>query len=203
MATFDIEPTDEILPTQSGLALLGLLLSKTNLTEKLNQLPTETGVKPEIPHSDIAKSYMGLLVQGKSNFDHIEAFRGDPFFKKSLDMEEVPSSSTLRQRLDKAEDKWKDVVLEESARLIKKSGMEITPCFDNYLSVDVDVCPFYNSDTKKEGVSHTYKVVDGYAPIFAYLGKEGYGINTELREGKAHCQKGTPKHLLGFANPYY
>lgn len=195
VAIFDIEVTDEIIPTQSGLALLGLLLSKTNLTKKLNQLPTDTGVEPEIPHSAIAKSYIGLLVQGKSDFDHIEAFRSDPFFKKCLNIDKVPSSSTLRQRLDKAEGKWKDLILEESARLIKRSGLEITPCRDNYLPVDVDVCPFDNSDTKKEGVSHTYKGVDGYAPIFAYLGEEGYGINVELREGKTHCQKNTPQFL--------
>jgi len=195
MAIFDIEVTDEIIPTQSGLALLGLLLSKTKLTERLNQLPTETGADPEIPHSDIAKSYLGLLVQGKTEFDHIEAYRDDPFFKKCLHLEKVPSSSRLRQRLDEADETWEDTVLEESARLIETSGMKITPCKDIYLPVDVDVCPFDNSDSDKEGVSRTYKGVDGFAPVFAYLGKEGYGINTELREGKTHCQKGTPQFL--------
>lgn len=195
MAIFDIEVTDEIIPTQSGLALLGLLVSKTKLSERLDQLPTESGHVPEIPHSDIAKSYLGLLVQGKTEFDYIEAYREDPFFKKCLGLDKVPSSSTLRQRLDKADKKWKRIVLEESARLINISGMDITPCKGNYLPVDVDVCPFDNSDSDKEGVSHTYKGMDGYAPIFAYLGEEGYGINTELREGKAHCQKDTPKFL--------
>nr|WP_230986832.1 hypothetical protein [Cohnella fermenti] len=49
-----------------------------------------------------------------------------------------------------------------------------------------------NSGTKKEGVSYTYKGMDGFAPMFAYLGQEGYGVNTELREGSQHCQNGTP-----------
>lgn len=55
--------------------------------------------------------------------------------------------------------------------------------------------PFDNSKTKKEGVSRTYKGYDGYSPIFAYLGQEGYAINTQLREGKHHCQKGTKEFL--------
>jgi hypothetical protein len=38
-------------------------------------------------------------------------------------------------------------------------------------------------------------MVDGYAPIFSYLGAEGYLVNAELREGKQHCQNGTPKYL--------
>ncbi|MBS3787874.1 hypothetical protein KGY79_06725 [Candidatus Bipolaricaulota bacterium] len=87
MAKFKIETTDEIIPTQSGLALLGLLISKTKLSQRLDQLPTETGVAPEIPNSAIAKSYLGLLVQGKTEFDHIEAYRDDPFFKKCLEIE--------------------------------------------------------------------------------------------------------------------
>jgi len=57
------------------------------------------------------------------------------------------------------------------------------------------VCPFENSNSKKEGVSRTYKGHDGYVPIFAYLGLEGYCVNTELRPGKQHCQKGTPEFL--------
>lgn len=39
-------------------------------------------------------------------------------------------------------------------------------------------------------------------PIFSYIGKEGYGVNVELREGKQHCQKDTAKFLkqtLGYA----
>nr|PID40555.1 MAG: hypothetical protein CR984_02570 [Pseudomonadota bacterium]PIE67761.1 MAG: hypothetical protein CSA23_02330 [Deltaproteobacteria bacterium] len=43
--------------------------------------------------------------------------------------------------------------------------------------------------------SRTYKGVDGFAPIFAYLGTEGYLVNLEFREGKQHCQKNTPQFI--------
>ena len=36
---------------------------------------------------------------------------------------------------------------------------------------------------------------DGYAPIFSYLGCEGYLLNVQLREGSQHCQKNTPAFL--------
>ena len=38
-----------------------------------------------------------------------------------------------------------------------------------------------NSNSNKEGVSRTYKGFDGYAPMMAYIGTEGYAINFELR----------------------
>ena len=63
------------------------------------------------------------------------------------------------------------------------------------MPVDIDVTPFDNSKSCKEGVSRTYKGFDGYAPIMAYMGVEGFLVNTELREGKQHSQQGTPEFL--------
>jgi len=47
----------------------------------------------------------------------------------------------------------------------------------------------------KKGVSRTYKGHDGYAPIFSYIGVEGYMLDQELRPGSQHCQKDTPEYL--------
>lgn len=63
------------------------------------------------------------------------------------------------------------------------------------IPLDIDVSPFNNSNTKKEGVSRTYKGCDGFAPIFAYLGNEGYLVNLELRKGSQHCQENTPQFI--------
>jgi len=47
-----------------------------------------------------------------------------------------------------------------------------------------------NSQTHKEGVSYTYKGYDGYAPIAAYLGQEGWCLGCELRPGSQHANNG-------------
>jgi hypothetical protein len=64
-----------------------------------------------------------------------------------------------------------------------------------YFPLDIDTSPMDNSKTKKEGVSFTYKGFQGYHPLFAYVGKEGYMIDNELRPGSQHCQEGTPEFL--------
>ncbi len=43
-----------------------------------------------------------LLAQGQPDYDHIEAFGHDPFFALALNLDHVPSSPTLCQRLDQA-----------------------------------------------------------------------------------------------------
>src|SRR5690606_30212088 len=151
-------------------------------------------------HGDVMKSYLGLLCQGKSDFDHIEPFRHDDVFKISMQLRDVPSSPTLRQRLDMAAGSanWDEILLEESAALLRKIKAPITGIQAGdkcYAPLDIDVSPFDNSGTKKEGVSRTYKGVDGYAPNFAYVGREGYGVHVELREGSTHVQKGTAEFL--------
>ena len=71
----------------------------------------------------------------------------------------------------------------------------LEPLYTGHIPLDADVTPMDNSGSKKEGVSRTYKGHDGYAPMPAYLGQEGYCLEFELREGKQHCQKDTPALL--------
>ena len=194
---FEFEQSDETLTTHSGLALIGLLLSKTNLGAALNSTTIPDNLTPEISHADVIFSYIGLLCQGKSDFDHIEPFREDPFFGTAMMLDSaVPANSTLRLRIEKgALLGWKKIVMQATLELLKNNEAPITSSLRDLVPLDLDVSPFDNSDTKKEGVSYTYKGVDGYAPIFAYLGEEGYGIHVELREGKEHSQNNTPSFL--------
>ncbi len=86
-------------------------------------------------------------------------------------------------------------ILAEDIRMLRENGIVPEKLPNGYVPVDIDVTPFDNSKTKKQGVSRTYKGYDGYAPIMAYIGTEGYLANCELREGKQHCQKHTPEFL--------
>ncbi|WLR41464.1 IS1380 family transposase [Bacillus carboniphilus] len=203
---FILEDSDETLSTHSGLGLIGLLLSKTKVCQRFSDIKIpQIQSAPSINNGNIIKAYIGLLSQSKNDFDPIEPFRNDPFFMRALDMEKVPSSSTLRQRLNQIakEDGWKNIILEESVQLLKQFDSPVTPTMlkdENgeekaFVPLDMDVSPFDNSNTKKEGVSRTYKGCDGYAPNFSYLGQEGYIVNVELREGKTHVQKGTDHFL--------
>jgi hypothetical protein len=192
---FIISTTDEVLLTQSGLALVGALLQQTKLRQRIDALDVEGCPRPEVKHGDVVAATIGLLCLGKSDFNDIEAFRDDPFFRLSLGLRQIPSEATLRQRLDAMRDACGAILREESAMLVRKLARKPTPCHGEWVALDVDVSPFDNSNTKKEGVSWTYKEVAGYAPIFAYLGEEGYEVHCQLREGKQHCQDGTPQFL--------
>ena len=57
-------------------------------------------------------------------------------------------------------------------------------------------CPELDSGTQKEGVSRIYNGQDGYAPMAAYLGREGWCLELELRAGKQH----SPSEFIPFLN---
>jgi len=195
---FIIKEGDEHLTSHSGLALIGALLNRTELGARLDAVMLPGCREPKIPHGDIVKSMVGLLCMGKPDYDAIEAFREVPFFRYSLGLGQCPASPTLRQRLDVVNGAFDRIVKEESARLIRNTAAEIGTVSTRkgeLAALDIDVSPFDNSKTKKEGVSRTYKGVDGYAPIFAYLGREGYQVNVEFREGSQHSQKDAPAFL--------
>lgn len=92
--------------------------------------------------------------------------------------------STLRKDIQQA-----------NVDMLREMHIEPTALDNGFVPVDIDVTPFDNSKSNKEGVSRTYKGFDGYAPIMAYIGTEGYLVNLELRIGKQHCQKEIPDFL--------
>ena len=192
---FEITTIEETLVTHSGLALVGALLGRTGIAKRANAMALPAKPRPGTKHSDILLAMIGLLCVGKSDFADIEAFREDEFFRRTLGLDQVPSEPTLRQRLAELGDAPLEFLLEESADMVARHAPKLTPCHKDWVALDADVSPFDNSNTKKEGVGCTYKMVDGYAPIFAYLGGEGYLTNLELRVGTQHCQQGTPDFL--------
>jgi hypothetical protein len=194
---FKLIESNQLIITPTGLAIVGLLINNnTELSERVSTFTIPKILQsPDISNSDVFKSYLGLLSMGKSDFEAIEEYRENEFFKESLGVKKVPSCSTLRQRLDIIGESLNTIILEENIRLLCNSEVELTYTYKDYIAVDIDVSPFDNSNTKKEGVTRTYKGFDGYAPIFSYIGEEGYCLNMEFRIGKTHCQKGTPEYL--------
>ena len=195
---FVIREGDEHLTSHSGLALIGALMHRIELGACINAVTLFGCREPKISHGDIMESMIGLLCLGKPDYDAIETFRDVPFFRYSLGIEQCPSSPTLRQRLDVVKGAFDRIVKEASVCLIRGTALGIgtvTTRRGELAALDIDVSPFDNSKTKKEGVSRKYKGVDGYTLIFAFLGREGYEVNVELREGKQHSQKDTPAFL--------
>jgi len=192
---FIITTTDEHLTSHSGLALIGTLIENSGLRNGLRAVlpPKKSGA---ISSDDAVISMLGLLSLAKPDFAAVEQFRDDTYFRRCLGLKAIPSEETLRQRMDEIAKDAKDIraaLLAATVRLLHSHKPKLAPCFKEYLPIDGDVSPFDNSGTKKEGVGFTYKKLDGYAPMFAYLC--GYLLNAELREGKQHCQKGTPDFL--------
>jgi hypothetical protein len=189
--------TSEKLISASGLAIVGLILKNTRLKQRLNDSKLKNNAMPQIKNGDAISAYIGLLCQGKNGFDAIGEMNADPeFYKLALDLDAIPSSETLRQRMDLAGESWRSIILEENIRMLIALAATFTPCFGmKYIPLDIDVSPFDNSNTKKQGIGWTYKGFEGYAPIFAYLGDEGYLVNLELRHGSDHCQKNTVPFL--------
>ena len=193
MKRFKIEQSTKDITATSGLALIGQAIRRyTNLASSLdNQVPLRHGIS----HSDIVKSYLGLLCIGKNDFEAINTIDSEFFYQSALGIEELPSEATLRQRLDGQAVNFLPIVKKASLEFLKRIQPTFEPLHTGHIPLDADVTPMDNSGSRKEGISRTYKGCDGFAPMAVYLGQEGYCLELELREGKQHCQKGTPALL--------
>jgi hypothetical protein len=184
-----VKQLDYDLTPVAGLALVGHYLKAVRPV--LDRLDTALPVRAGVSTADVCRAYLGLLVQGKSDFDAIENFRGDAFFKQALGIDLLPSSPTLRQRLDARAAEMFDFCPQMIETLLasQRPDYGVLPC--GWLPLDVDTFAMDNGGTAKEGVGRTYAGVDGYCPLAAYLGSHGFCLELALRPGVQHSAKET------------
>ena len=193
-----IKFSNERLITPSGLSLVGQMLGKSNFIKKCNNMKVEgKRSQSQIKNGDILLSYIGLLCQGKTAYDCIRETADDPeYYKLALGItRSIPSAETLRQRMDDIGSSLRNEILSANVEMFNTYNLKPSALDSELVPVDLDVTPMDNSKTFKEGVSYTYKGFVGYAPMMAYIGTEGFLVNTELREGSQHCQNHTPEFL--------
>lgn len=190
--------SDERLITPSGLNIVGGMLGKSNFVKRCNRIPVDKKrSEAQIKDGDILLTYIGLLCQGKTQYDDVREMQDDPdFYESALGItRSIPSAETLRQRMDDIGSSLRSKILEANVDMFRTHGV-VPGAFENgMVPLDIDVTPMDNSKSHKEGVSRTYKGCDGYAPPMAYIGTEGFLVNTELHEGSQHCQNGMPRFL--------
>lgn len=173
------------LTNYAGFAIVGECFKASQLDLIIDpKIPVSQGMKT----SDLLKSTIALLTIGKSDFEAIETFRQNDFFKEALGIKKVPSSAWMRQRLNDKAPELLPYCDELSLRLLTRTQAPITPHL-GYVCLDIDTFVMNNDNSKKEQVSRTYQGVDGYTPIAAYLGNEGWNIGLELRKGSDHSAK--------------
>ena len=196
MTDFIIKKLPYDLESNAGLALVGKYLKAIGIKAMVDsQFPVRSG----LVNSDILKSYLGLLCLGKNDFDAIEGFRGNDFFLRALALGALPSSPTLRQRLDARAADWFDLSEQINQRLLslringKPIDFGALPC--GYTPIDLDTFAMDNGNTKKEAVGRTYAGVDGYCPLALYLGTLGYCLELDLRPGVQHSARETGHNL--------
>lgn len=193
MRRFIIEESNAEFTSHSGLALVGMALNRhSGLPQAADR---EVALRHGVSHGDVLRAYVGLLCLGKSDFDALVNFRDDGFFAEALGIGTMPSAVTVRQRLDARGKAFLPLVTQSAVEFLVGVKAKLTALETGHVTLDADVTPFDNSNSRKEGVSRTYHGYDGYAPMAAYLGREGYCLEFELRAGKQHCQKGTPAFL--------
>ena len=182
MPRFELKQSTRHITSYAGLILVGQCLEAARLDLLDKKFPVPKG---QIPTPDIVKSYIGLLALGKSDFEAIEAFRKDRFFRQALGIGTVPSSAWLRQRMEMLAVALREETDAYSVRLLRNAEAPVT-AMNGFVCLDFDTFVMDNSGTKKECVDRTYQGVDGYTPIAAYLGNEGWCLALELRPGSQH-----------------
>jgi len=203
---FNIEYTNENLQSNTGLVILSKMLNEVNPEPIFRHYGfTNQSTNHFYSDRDVLISLLGLIASGHTSFEHIDLFKNDLLFKKSLGLRGVPSKETLRQRCDELSHYYSPIlqVLNDwNFKLLKRYGKPQAIKSTKLIPVDFDVTVMDNTGSHKEGVEKTYqKNVKGFAPMMTNIGSQGYLLDAEFRPGNYHSNcPGTYDYIVRTMN---
>ncbi len=101
MKRFKIEQSAADIVSHGGLALVGQAVQRhTHLTREIDAQDAQVVLRHGIKHSDVIKSYLAMLCLGKNDFEAINTVESEFYLMSALDISDIPSEATLRQRMD-------------------------------------------------------------------------------------------------------
>ena len=202
MGKIKLTKGNEVLPRRAGALLVAAVLDIANVFSSIPEF-TRGARGPERLYSkrDVLKTAVVSLAAAQPDFVDIKEFHSaECFYGEFLGVDgKILSESLFRTRLDEiGQESGKaifEALVQENAKMLKFFGIDPGALPNGLTPFDMDVSPFINIKTMKEGAGKTYKKEDGFSPMFGYMGARGFPIVAEFREGTHHCQKGTAELL--------
>ena len=177
--------TDKRIPAVTGIGLVGDILERAGFQNSFSNIESVgKRSKKQIDTGAVMTTFIALLCMGKPDFESVRELQNDAaFYQTALHLKRgFPSAATLRQRMDTIGKSQREELLSFNTHLLKSNGIEPTPLKNGLIPVDMDVTPMDNSNTKKEGVSWTYKKIYGL--------RADDGVH---RQGRLSCQHGASR----------
>lgn len=138
-----------------------------------------------IKNGDVILTYTGMLCMGKPQFDAVREMEDDPdFYKYALGVAyKIPSEETLRQRLDDIGSSLRRQIQQENVYLLRDNGICPKALKNGYIPVDMDVSPFDNSKTHKEGIpEHTKAAMVTHPCLHTLAQRDIWSMTNSTRE---------------------
>lgn len=195
MSSIKFSTSSENISSNGGFSFVYALLNSIPAMKHWDsQFPSYCNAKFSL--GALVRSFIAMLAAGCCNFVDIEKLEDDALFKLIVG-DAIPSQESLRQRLDSLATKEYNGIIDDAvAFLLRKAPLgEIQVAGMNLIPIDIDVSVLKDSSSHKEGVAMSYHKVNGYAPIFCYVGTQGYMVANELRPGNQHSENGAVEFL--------
>ena len=159
MKKIHIEFSDERLITPSGLVFVGQILGKSSFVKKINRAPiSKDYLQKQIKNGDVLLTYIGMLCQGKPQYEAVREMMDDPdYYKYALGISyAIPSAETLRQRFDMIGDSLRKDIQQANVDMLREMHIEPT-ALDSGNDASENIGIFMEESYKYNNVSFIIK----------------------------------------------
>ena len=159
MKKIHIEFSDERLITPSGLVFVGQILGKSSFVKKINRAPiSKDYLQKQIKNGDVLLTYIGMLCQGKPQYEAVREMMDDPdYYKYALGISyAIPSAETLRQHFDMIGDSLRKDIQQANVDMLREMHIEPT-ALDSGNDASENIGIFMEESYKYNNVSFIIK----------------------------------------------
>jgi len=150
---------NERLITPSGLVFVGQILGKSSFVKKINRAPiSKDYLQKQIKNGDVLLTYIGMLCQGKPQYEAVREMMDDPdYYKYALGISyAIPSAETLRQRFDMIGDSLRKDIQQANVDMLREMHIEPT-ALDSGNDASENIGIFMEESYKYNNVSFIIK----------------------------------------------
>lgn len=183
MLPYKLDTTNDLLTSRAGLLALGQLMTSLNLSERIDQhFPPPKSNRGYAPSAFI-QTLLYVQHEGGFHLDDVRHLRDDEALRKILDLDKLPSATTLGDWLRRAGNQPQ---IEESWVAVNQAVLQSALHRCTQVTLDIDATEVV---ADKTSAKWTYRKNKGFMPMVGHIAQTGQIVAVDFREGNVPPNK--------------
>ncbi len=183
MLAYKLDTTNDLLTSRAGLLAVGELMESLELAQRIDKHFPLPNSNRGCPPSVFIQTLLLMHHEGSFHLDDVRHLRDDEALREVLDLETLPSATTLGDWLRRM---GSDAEVVDGWVAVNQSVLQSALHHCNKVTLDIDATEVVSNKSSADG---TYKKNKGFMPMVGHIAQTGQIVAVDFRRGNVPPNK--------------